>query len=170
VHDPVAPHLVLADHRYVVFGLASHDARGATGAGIHIDGHAPGVLAGEPCLPERGKGVRRLSAIFLVKLLERGFENDRPALHGEMTLGGDHVFAAAGFFQANAGGRKLPYPIGDEGQRIDIRPNLFSNLAGSRSAVSYRCRNGSSFLSRLDEDRKLERAAIRGKPNHISFS
>ena len=43
VHLPPAQDLILADDRDVVLGLAPHDARVASDAGIDVDGHPPFV-------------------------------------------------------------------------------------------------------------------------------
>ena len=43
MHVTVTTHLVLADHRHVVFNVARRHTRAATGAGREVDGHAPTV-------------------------------------------------------------------------------------------------------------------------------
>src|ERR1019366_4998554 len=43
VHRASAAHLVLTHHGDIVFRLAGHYTRAASGAGVEVDGHAPGV-------------------------------------------------------------------------------------------------------------------------------
>ena len=43
MHLPAAGHFGFADYRNIVFRLAGNDAGVAADAGIHVDGHAPGV-------------------------------------------------------------------------------------------------------------------------------
>ena len=43
MHLPAAGHFGFADDRNIVFRLAGDDAGVAADAGVHIDGHAPGV-------------------------------------------------------------------------------------------------------------------------------
>ena len=43
MHRPPGHHLIPADHRHVVFGLAGDDAGLATDAGIELDRHRPGM-------------------------------------------------------------------------------------------------------------------------------
>jgi hypothetical protein len=44
MHDALVEHQILADHRYIVFGLTGDDTGLAADAGIQIDRHCPGVL------------------------------------------------------------------------------------------------------------------------------
>ena len=60
MHLPSAQHLLLPDHRDVVFGLAADDARVAADAGIDVDRHAPLVAFVREFGVQRDRPRRRL--------------------------------------------------------------------------------------------------------------
>src|SRR6185312_7959173 len=83
LHDAAPGGLVLADYGDVVLRIATYDTGVAAHAGIHVDGHAPGVLV---VAIRREHAVRRLKSIFaitlvreilvLLELVERGVADD----------------------------------------------------------------------------------------------
>ena len=85
----VAPDLdlLLADDGDVVLRVAGDDAGVAADAGVHVDGHAPGVLVVDIRREHALVGLGILAALALVgeigilfKLLERGVADDAPGL------------------------------------------------------------------------------------------
>jgi len=64
VHLSAFGHLLLADDRDIVLGLARHHAGVATDAGVQIDGHAPGMAGVLLLLPERDER-RMVDALML---------------------------------------------------------------------------------------------------------
>src|SRR5206468_11165528 len=102
VHDALALHLVFTDYRHIVFRLAGDHTCGAAGAGIHVDGHAPGVFSRKPLRPERGQSFLVAGLAALLQLGERGLENDGPAFHGEVGLRAAERIALARLLQSYA--------------------------------------------------------------------
>ncbi len=100
MHLAADRHLLLADHRNVVLGLARHDAGVAADAAVLVDHHAPGAAVVALAGVERRQVVGRL-------------RHGRPAdamdlheivpLHGRMVLGGGEPDGAPELRQGRAG-------------------------------------------------------------------
>src|SRR5205807_1687233 len=108
VHDADALNLVFAHHWNIIFRLASDYAGRASGAGIQINRHTPGVLPFRTLFPK----VRQLFVLALrvalfvlalrvAQLFHADFLNNRAAFHGKVLLRRGQIYFLSGFFQGD---------------------------------------------------------------------
>ncbi len=151
VHLPAARHLILPDHRNIVFRLARDDASVAAVAAIQVDGHGPlvaGVREFRFALVQ-GKLLRRQFGMFVSKIrilaifLERSGGEDLAAFHVEVILRASERIIVAGFSDCGAWCGRGPKSVRNA-YGVGVETFVRARVAGIFSAIAQR-QNDNSF-------------------------
>src|SRR6185437_2499504 len=170
VHLAATLHLILADHRYVVFRLARHGARVAADARIEIYAHSPGVLAGRVVLVQAGWRVRiaipcRGEPGIMQILVQRAHAQQVTALHVEMMLGAGKRVSFAGLAQPQSA--RVPWSRRGA-QTVSIESLPITDMPCGTTAISQVQRHAALGLTRHDPDRYLQLAAVQLQLDHVT--
>src|ERR1019366_5018345 len=163
VHGAPAAHLVFADHGDIVLGLAGDHAGAASGAGIEVDGHAPGVAGVREFRIHGQRAWRRFRAFvdggrILAVIGDIAFMNDVAAgVENVVHLGAGEGVGSGNLVHFHA--QVLPHG-GGGAQAVGVKAHAGRGPAGVRAAIAEVQGDGLIHMAGLDPDRSAQLAAL----------
>ena len=173
LHLAATHRLLLANYRDVVFRLAGHDARLASHAGVHVDGHAPLQLGVLIVGVQRHLRTRRLDVLvrkvrILDEVFERRLANNVAVLQrlGALRqIGIIDVLEALRMSEAEALTNLLDVDRGEPGSIaatnfVAAETHIGSDVSGLGASIAEVHGYGVVGMSRLRPDRPIHLAPV----------